>query len=1153
VKAHLSSKENAMDLVSQLGLDPKGGSSSPDRAQLRRITIAKLAAHNILPAERLSELGDLGGLLSGWAASGRLGVKDHCPADARIQAFLDRTLKDCGAPVPRLPAASFVLDRHGLARELSLPHDGDLHETPLLSSYRLANGVLHNPASDRRTTQGSFHVSEGGLPIAPDKYAVPAATFARMMAAALKPSHDLQRLPWTANWPKPVEFFVSLLLRPLVVPAIPGQFAAQRMEIRFLVPGSLVANLDFVESIFGNAGDPFLPDHDAGLDENWTGTTGMVILAPHLTSLTKKELGLPAWDKANERQRAEGMCWKDAAERYNGGNAFKITHRDASGVIVTLIADNYFGYCKKEVKTQISFSANLIGMAEEEHSGGALAFPSYHLGDHFSAGGPVISGGHTFAETIRTLGDEISVNPEGYAELIADPRVLFVSEEAEFDLKTRSITWEKDGKPRSMKLLRDRVYVHPSGYKVRLARHPGAPSWRLLGTWAYGTYCHKPCTVSGGGKSEISKSLADAVIHGPMVVYDIEKDLSLVDEIINGHYEHRLKPQFRPDYNKHKTRAVLSPERSLGSVIKMFTPSDEFTDEYIAWLRSLPPHIWPLVFIVKRFYRPEWGTAWRSHFTVDRINGQPGYQLKLDGRALVGEYLRVGFESDGGWRTFKLRQDFIPAEKVQMEDDITASVVVPGMWIGLDPAKSFKLSENCENRLFQRPDDAIHRGYDKQAEADISGAGLFASNWQPMTASELRTEVEDAPTHDQYTAVMRSHLESVLANGNAYTVSTAKPRIVDGKPSKNPRYLQTRPDRANPLPKQVAEICLRLFHRIPKERGLVVPVDAVLAGRRNNPPEKGVRPLCVYNPIHYQELPELFMDWISSLTGKSPSTTGAGSEGALTKGPFNALRATADLNATLVSMILTGHDGFSTAAGWVGPKVRMDHDISLLVPELWCRLKPAERTADVLIKAGHLERVEDMTYDGRSIRSSRLGWRITTKFLHDYFGRIFDNGTAVFDQSLLRPETQGLEIFADGVDNIVEAHQKVAQSYLEDGSWKDACPPLQGLLHIMATGAWNGKDERDPAFRAQFTRESLLQSEWYKTRIEHQQRLDIVGWQDRVRYLNTFLDKPENRAHAERLDIPKRLERAQRMLEKVSAPGWRDRLIGTIGVDPTLS
>ena len=72
--------------------------------------------------------------------------------------------------------------------------------------------------------------------------------------------------------------------------------------------------------------------------------------------------------------------------------------------------------------------------------------------------------------------------------------------------------------------------------------------------------------------------------------------------------------------------------------------------------------------------------------------------------------------------------------------------------------------------------------------------------------------------------------------------------------------------------------------------------NAVLAGRRNNPPDlkAGIPPLAVYSPIHYQEPPELFMDFICSLTGKSPSTTGAGSEGALTKGPFNALAPTAD-------------------------------------------------------------------------------------------------------------------------------------------------------------------------------------------------------------------------------------------------------------------
>ena len=71
----------------------------------------------------------------------------------------------------------------------------------------------------------------------------------------------------------------------------------------------------------------------------------------------------------------------------------------------------------------------------------------------------------------------------------------------------------------------------------------------------------------------------------------------------------------------------------------------------------------------------------------------------------------------------------------------------------------------------------------------------------------------------------------------------------------------------------------------------------------------GLPPLAVYNPIHYQELPELFMDFVSSLTGKSPSTTAFGSEGALTKGPFNALWPVVDLNNALVCAILTGYPG----------------------------------------------------------------------------------------------------------------------------------------------------------------------------------------------------------------------------------------------------
>ena len=96
------------------------------------------------------------------------------------------------------------------------------------------------------------------------------------------------------------------------------------MEIRFFAPGNLVSNLDFVESTLGNAGDPFLPENDAGLDiDHWTGHTGCVILEPHLVTAKKKELGLPHWDQATERQRRDAMCWKNENECYNNGGAFK--------------------------------------------------------------------------------------------------------------------------------------------------------------------------------------------------------------------------------------------------------------------------------------------------------------------------------------------------------------------------------------------------------------------------------------------------------------------------------------------------------------------------------------------------------------------------------------------------------------------------------------------------------------------------------------------------------------------------------------------------------------------------------------------------------------------------------------------------------------
>src|SRR5665213_843606 len=96
---------------------------------------------------------------------------------------------------------------------------------------------------------------------------------------------------------------------------------------------------------------------------------------------------------------------------------------------------------------------------------------------------------------------------------------------------------------------------------------------------------------------------------------------------------------------------------------------------------------------------------------------------------------------------------------------------------------------------------------------------------------------------------------------------------------------------------------------------------------------------------------------------------------------------------------------------------------------------------------------------------------------------------------MLQPETQDEDSFADGVKYIVEAQQRSAQQYFDDGSIKNACPPLKALLTIMAYGNCEGKTERDPAVRRLFTRESLLASDWYRERLVTKQRRDIALWE----------------------------------------------------------
>ena len=1063
--------------------------------------------------------------------------------DTRIQNFLDAYLEGTDAE-PHLPRQTLVLDQAGLAREMSLPVDSDTFASEQLTSYRLVNGVLHNPANDRRTTKGVFHIAEGGLPIQDDKIAVPRATFGKLLEAAFNPPEESMVLPYTSEQPDQPKCWVSLLMRPIVVPEVPGYIQQKTMETRFFAPATLMANLDFVEGIFGNGGDPYIPENDASLNpETWTGHTGAVILAPHLTRLKKKDLGLPHIDDATERQRRDGMCWTDEDELYNGGSAFKACARDERGVIVTVIADNYFGYCKKEVKAHISYAANLLGLVEEEHAGGAITFPRYNLGQTFT---------DTYAEDSYRIADVIARNPkrfqqqpEGHALDVEQPHVVLVPERSSYSLRDSTVSWTLDGETHSITLRDGIKYVGPDGYIVELG-HIAADGaqWTLLGTSPVATNCHKPATVSGGGKSEISKSITDAFVFGNAYVADFAEDMAAVAEIVGRDFSDRFVDPAADDH-----RPLLSDERSVGSVIKLLTPSRDFTDQYNEWLETIPNHVKELVFVVKRFYRPEWGDDWASHFSVAGINGRSGHALRLDGDKITVNMLRVGFDQEGSWRLFGLRHDFHPSTKVQTEDDISASIVVPGEAAGREDGLSRKYVTNCEQLLFQRPDDAIHRGYDKQAEADIA-AGAFLSNFEPLTRQDAQALVDNAIEFSKFTKPMQKLIRRVAKGKQSadYFVSSAHPRLINGARSKNPRYLQVRPDIANPQGKAMAEMVSRLNRGLPMEAPLRLPVDIVAAGRRNNAAEEGVPPLCSYSPLHYMELPELFMEFISSMTGKSPSTTGAGSEGAMTKGPFNALPSAIDLNAAFLSFALTGYDGWLSSAGVIGPNVRVDHDISLLVPEVFSRMSPEERDARNLIEEGALERIEDFEHDGETLAASRLGYRMTRRFQRKYFGRIFLHPHVVFSEEMLQPELQDAEAYAESVRTIVKTHQRVAQSYFDDGTIVLAVPPIRALLEVMANGQTaDGLTLHDPEFRAMFERENVLASDWYAERLHAKAAVDAKLAEMSTAAMQRFIGEEMNAHAAERLGIRDKISTMQAKLKKASDSEAADALRGTLG------
>jgi len=345
---------------------------------------------------------------------------------------------------------------------------------------------------------------------------------------------------------------------------------------------------------------------------------------------------------------------------------------------------------------------------------------------------------------------------------------------------------------------------------------------------------------------------------------------------------------------------------------------------------------------------------------------------------------------------------------------------------------------------------------------------------------------------------------------------------------------------------------IQLHRKIADNQPVYTPVDAVLSGRRNNPPQvKGnlkLRPLSIFGPLHYLEYPELMMEYISEMTGASPSMFGAGSEGALTKGPFNSLPAVVDLNNCMIGMICCGYSGFISSASYCGPHYKIAHDISMLVPEIWAKMKQHEQEPKYLIEQGYLEPCPDVTYEGKTYPGKRLGYRITPAFASHFLKILFSNPNSVMPEDFLRPEKQDLAIYADSYDYMATTDRNIAKQYIEDGTVEGACPPLKALIYIMANGEYNGMKQDSQEFRDMFKAENVLKSDWYKERLTCRQTVETKKLEKNLEYLNKqLIEKPKLTEQ-----IKKTISEVEEELKYVKSAQYLEDIDGSIGTDPYL-
>ena len=219
--------------------------------------------------------------------------------------------------------------------------------------------------------------------------------------------------------------------------------------------------------------------------------------------------------------------------------------------MVTIIADNYYGYCKKEVKTQISYAANLFGNCEEEHAGGAIAFPAYVLGQEFYAGRTVLTKHVAFEDAMSLLGDRVEDQPGTLRRRPPLSDIFYVPENAEFRVREGCVRWPlQTASVTSSSARGAKSTCFPGAPRSASKSSPAAPP----GVWSppapMASSATNPAPFPAAANRRSPNPLGSIILKGPVFVSDYQHDMDAVAEILNKDFSADLQ-KAAPGRSRH--------------------------------------------------------------------------------------------------------------------------------------------------------------------------------------------------------------------------------------------------------------------------------------------------------------------------------------------------------------------------------------------------------------------------------------------------------------------------------------------------------------------------------------------------------------------------------------------------------------------------